>query len=272
VLEAVGDDPVCIDGWEPGQLPPEGPQPDGGDGWRYLGEVDLPRLLFSPRLAADPASWTALWLELGKGAEPLVDFDSEIAVAVEIGHSSSCPETRLDDVVVDHTLVYPLVVYTSSQHLCTLDYVPRTYFFTVARERLPAPPFQIASDPDPPGHTRVDADLSKAGTVPGPGEVTEVSVPPRRTATSFPLIVGTGYPWEFTLELACGVERLGKVNFYYWRTKTTVVPDGWIEAAAEGLVDLDLLLEEGSPPKLTLSGHGASFEYRIDHDPPAPCS
>jgi hypothetical protein len=106
--------------------------------------------------------------------------------------------------------------------------------------------------------------------VPGPGDVTEVSVNLRR-ATTYPHIVETNFRGEFTLELSCGVESLGEVNGYFWRTDTDVVPPEWAAAAHDGLVELDLLLEEGSPPLLTLSGHGASLEYRIDEGPPPEC-
>jgi len=270
VIDAVGDDPVCIEGWDPGSWPPEGPQPEGGDGWRYLGEVDFSGFLPSPRLAADAASWTILWQELGEGSEPPVDFDVEIAVAAEIGHSSSCPETRLDDVVAQGKLVYPEVVHTTRSRICTADYVPRTYFFTVARDRLPDPPFQVAANPNRSQRTRVDADLSTPGSVPGPSDVTEVSVTLRR-ATTYPHIVETSFPGEFTLELSCGVEWLGEVNGYFWRTDTDVLPPEWVQAAHDGLVELDLLLEEGSPPLLTLSGYGASLEYRIDEGPAPGC-
>lgn len=272
VLEVAGDDPVCINGWEPGFWPPEGPQPDGGDGWRYLGEVDASMGFdATPRLAANAATWAALWLEFGQGTEPPVDFEVEIAVALEIGHSSSCPETRLDGVIIEATLIYPEIVQTTRSRACTSDYNPRIYFFTVARDRLPDPPFLLVSRRESVWATQVNTDLSGPGSTPAPGDGKSVSVTPPLRVTTYPLIVEPGYPWSLVLQLSCGIERLGEVNGYSWRTNTSIIPGAWVDRAEEGLVDLDLLLEEGSPPVLTLSGHGASLEYRIDDGQPTAC-
>jgi hypothetical protein len=106
VSEVVGDAPVCLSGQDPATTPAEGPQQKGGEGWMYLGEADTMPDAEYPRIIADPAALSAMWGQLGMpGEPPVVDFESEVVFSLVIGHSGSCPRTRLDDVVVDGSLV-----------------------------------------------------------------------------------------------------------------------------------------------------------------------
>jgi len=99
--EAVGKGPVCLDGLDPATNPEPGPQPEGGDGWTYLAAVDS-MVRDRPSVVADAGSLLELWEQLyAVGRPPLVDFDSGIVVGFSVLHSSACPETRFDDVVVE---------------------------------------------------------------------------------------------------------------------------------------------------------------------------
>ena len=43
-----------------------------------------------------------MWGQLGiPGEPPGVDFEKQVVLSLVIGHSGSCPRTRLDDVVFD---------------------------------------------------------------------------------------------------------------------------------------------------------------------------
>ena len=144
VSEVVGDAPVCLSGHDPATTPAEGPQPEGGDGWSYLGEADaMPDSEF-PRILADRAALNAMWGRLGlAGDPPVVDFEEHVVFSLVIGHSGSCPRTRLDDVIVDGSLVYLVVPTITDEMGCTDDWVPRTYLVGMERDLLPAPPFQL---------------------------------------------------------------------------------------------------------------------------------
>lgn len=158
-----------------------------GPGWAYVAEFD--RLVgSSPRVIADTGALADLWLELGGVAEPPpVSFDTDIVLAIEVGHSGSCPETRLDAIETQGSLVFTTIVHTSRERACTSDYIPRTYLVTVARNTLPAPPFQVTSGADVLQRTNITADLWVASTdcrssQTGPSPRTSRTVPGIRCA------------------------------------------------------------------------------------------
>jgi len=168
-------EPLCVSGLEPG--PPPGPQPQEGDGWRLLADEGT-GVLLGVGLAADAAGLADLLTEIGLGALDLeVDFDKYVVVSFGAVYSSSCPDIRLDDVVVDGAVVYPEIVVVTPSNYCTLDAIPHTYVVALERARLPSGPFVIQTEVEMPSYAkpkqrlRVDADLSKPGSVPDPAAI-----------------------------------------------------------------------------------------------------
>jgi hypothetical protein len=176
---------LCVSGVDPTSLPSEGPQPQTGEGWRLLVD-ELAGEPYRTGIAADEDGLTRLWQDVGLTSDlPAVDLEHEIVIWFGAVYGSSCPDLRLDDVVVDHdrALVHAEIVDVSRQVACTDDANPRAFVVAVERSRLPSGPFAIqlgAGDP-PPGapeeRTVVDVDLTPPGT-------SLAADPPRLTASA----------------------------------------------------------------------------------------
>lgn len=265
VSEVVGGAPVCLSGQDPATTPAEGPQPEGGDGWAYLGESDTMADTEYPRILADPAALSAMWDQLGiTGEPPVVDYEKQVVFSLVIGHSSSCPDTRLDDVVVDGRLVYAVIPSLTDEIACTADWVPRTYLVAVDRDRLPAPPFQLSASPES-WVTRVEVatDLRVPGSVPAHDEVSPAEVVPVREVTPMPYMVEPDFPSPpLTIDPACGIDYLGQINHVHWhRAEGSGMPEEWKAATIDGLLDLELMMTPGPEPTLTASGGGVEVLY-----------
>lgn len=263
VEEIVGDDPACLEGMDPATTPEPGPQRQGGDGWVYLAVVDS-MVRDRPTVVADAASLSQLWEELGAdGPPPTVDFDVHIVVGFSVLYSGSCPETRFDDVVVEGDLVHPAISHISTEPACTDDGNPRTYLIGIERELLPPPPFRISYEKGTMLEVHVTADLRQPGSVPAPGEVVDVAAEPPRTATPTPILIETGFPWQLTIDVSCGIDYLGVINWVGWHIAEDAegLPAEWEGATVDGLLDLELLMTEGPEPTLTATagGHDVLF-------------
>jgi hypothetical protein len=119
---------------------------DSGPGWRLLARETLPspERAYVVHAATDLAEYRELWSEIGfAGPRPEVDLDHEIVVSFAHGIGSSCPEMRLDDVVIDGSDVYsvasdPIVDAHGSPRLCTADLAGAvTFVVAVERDALP---------------------------------------------------------------------------------------------------------------------------------------
>ena len=78
----------------------EGPQPEGGDGWRLLGD-ELVGEVYRTGIATTDEQYRELWRQVGMTSpRPPVDFATEVVVWFGAVYGSTCP-IRLDDVVVD---------------------------------------------------------------------------------------------------------------------------------------------------------------------------
>lgn len=170
---------LCVSGMDPALKPPEGPQPQSGEGWRLVADQDLTGEAFRTGIAYDDVSYGALWKEAGlAGSMPEVDFTSEVVIWFGAAHGSSCPRLRLDDVVVEPTrpLVHGTITVLDAG-VCTADALPHAYLVALDRRQLPPGPFAIqlgAEDPPegvPEERTVVDADLSAPGSTTDPGHV-----------------------------------------------------------------------------------------------------
>jgi hypothetical protein len=118
-----------------------------GEGWRLLAAGRTPGHAYAVRVATDEPSWAELWDELALEQErPAVDFDAEVVAMFGHGIGSSCPEVRLDDVVIDAatSVVYSITSDPLGPRACTADLVGAAVFVVaVSRDAVPASPFIV---------------------------------------------------------------------------------------------------------------------------------
>lgn len=270
IEDAVGSDPVCIDGIDPSMMPDRGPQQASGEGWLFLGVVD-DYVGEVPVAISDQESLKALWDSLSLAGEaPVVDFESHVAVAFPLGYSGSCPDTRFDGFVVEGDRVMPLIAHITVAQGCTDDYNPRTYVVAVERDVFPSPPFHLVEWEHSSRALRVDVDLRVPGQAVGDG-VAEVDIDRPRRATEMPLVIETGFPWTITIDAECDPSYLGEINGVGWHAELGSLPSEWADSEVDGLIDLELLLAEGPNPSLTASAGGVQVVYEPGDNPQPGC-
>jgi len=148
VHDVFGDDidAVCVTGADPATVPPDGPQPTSGDGWRLLADQTQRGEPYTVHVALDATEYEWLWTSLAlDGERPPVDFDSQIVIQFGAVYSGSCPEIRLDAVRIDEddAVVTADIVSLGGARACTADANPRAYLVAVDKSRLPATPFTV---------------------------------------------------------------------------------------------------------------------------------
>jgi hypothetical protein len=153
VRQVFGDDldAVCVTGADPATVPPDGPQPTSGVGWRLLADQTQRGEAYSVNVAVTTEEYESLWASLAlDGDRPAVDFATEIVIQFGAVYSGSCPEIRLDGVNFDHdrSLVTAAVVQLGGNRSCTADANSRAYVVAVETSRLPALPFVVSLQPD----------------------------------------------------------------------------------------------------------------------------
>ena len=265
------DERICVEGLEPEDVVASGPQPQGGDGWRLLYEQDEIGDSYRAGIAWDQASLATLLVDIpGLGDVDLdldldVDFENEVVIWFGAVHGSSCPNIRLDDVVVDGGSIHAVIVNTDNALACTSDAIPHTYLVGVQRSRLPAPPFYLTLDDQGYGdRLRIDADLREPGSVATAGEVTSDPVVPEPEGSG--VIIEAGFPWPYTVDLTCGFEAIGEINSFHWATNEPI-PDVWLETSAEAeSVVVEVLLNEGPEPSLEITFAGETLAYQPTHE------
>ncbi len=284
VEEHFAGERVCIEGADPADVPAEGPQPQQGDGWRLLADQQGVGQPYRTGIATDRASYQALWTQIGlRGEPPLVDFESEVVVWFGAVFGSSCPDLRLDDVVVDleRALVHAEIVLVGVPMACTADANPHAYLVAVERAMLPSGPFAIqlgAQDPPsgvPEERTMVDVDLSRPGAVAGPADVHPDPALPEPFVLESGSFIEPGFPQPYRLFVHCGIEWLGSFNDVAWRTD---VPDGvldfvppeWQAAVdADQAIGLSIIMRTDPEPVIAASANGHTVIYRpTTQDPP----
>jgi hypothetical protein len=135
---AVGTDGVCVEGTEPADVIPEGPQPERGEGWRLLADEPGAGVPYDTGFAGTAEELAALWNEIGLAGEPpSIDFVEEVVVWFGPAVSGSCSDIRLDDVVLDGAELRPEIVLPGGSRGCTDDANPHAYVVTYERARLP---------------------------------------------------------------------------------------------------------------------------------------
>lgn len=261
VEDAFAGEPVCIEGRDPSQEVPAGPQPSEGDGWRLLVDQDEVGEIYRTGIAWDQASLDALMATITglQVDSPSVDFEHEVVIWFGAVHGSSCPDLRLDSVVVSGNVIHADIVETSNQMACTDDAIPHTYLVAFDRDRLPGPPFHIQLGPETPPagvpeeRTVVNADLREPGSTASPDQVGfDPNLPGPQVIRSGEFIE-PGFPISYEIDLSCGWEWLGEINSYAWRA-AVAVPDAWVEAT-EGaeVATVEVTLNEGPEPSVEVT-------------------
>ena len=280
--------PICVDGRDPSTLPSPGPQPQGGDGWRLLGAERGVGLTYRTGIATDARSLARLWRQSGlPGEPPEVDFEREVAVWFAHVYGSSCPNQRLDDVVVDvaRALLYPLIVDPDAPLFCTDDANPYAFVVAVDRAELPAGPFVIQLDADDPPagapreRTVVDVDLSRPGAVAGPGDVHRDRAHREENVLETGGVMEPGFARPYRLR--CLVrDRLagrGQCHRLARRTWPRMRPPGSrrhgshsSRRTARSRSRSCLLVEP--EPRIEVTANGHTVSYRPSTEPPPDCS
>lgn len=265
------DAPICVEGLPPEMFVEPGPQLESGDGWQLIYEQKHAGFPYMTGLAWDEESFHALLDDIEGLAELDVDVDFENQVVIWFGavFGSSCPNIRMDDVVIDGDTIFPLIVDTDNSFACTSDANPHTYLVGLDRDRLPSPPFYIQIHPDLDfDRLLVEADLRSPGSAALPNEVGPDPNPPGPEPERSGTIIEVGYPLQYEIDLTCGWEWLGEINSYQW-VATSPIPESWL-AQTEGLsaVTVEVTLVEGSPdPFVEVVFDGQSVIYEIGKSP-----
>ncbi len=260
---------LCLDALDPSTLPVPGPQPEAGDGWRLLVDrIDVGDI-YRTGIAFDDESLSELWETIGLDDPlPLVNFNDEVVIWFGAVFGSSCPNLRLDDVVVDGGLVHALIVMPDPPVVCTDDANRRAFVVAVQRSKLPVGPFRIqlsAEDPPrgaPEERTLVDADLSQPGAVATSEQVHPDPNFPAPFAVTTGDIIEPGFPTPYEMDARCGIEWLGELNFYGWRTDESM-PPAWEDLVENGRLRMDVvmnLLGEDTVIEATAAGVTVTYQ------------
>jgi hypothetical protein len=287
VQAAFAGQPVCIEGANPADVPAPGPQQPAGDGWRLLA-TEPTGIPYRTGIAWDPASLEDLWATSGVAVPiPAVDFRTEVIIWFGAVYGSSCPDLRVDDVVVDRgrRIVYAEIVLVDSSMGCTGDANPRAYLVAVHRSKLPEPTFAIQlSAEGPPGgapeeRTIVEADLRVPGSIALPEQVhadPALLQPPPQFVTSGDTIE-TDIPNQYLFSVHCGIEWLGTFNDVTWRTVAPAGVVDWVPPAWQQVVAMDetiivtVVMLPGPDPSLTATANGHTVVYRPAQEPGPGC-
>jgi hypothetical protein len=260
---------LCLDAADPSTLPVPGPQPAAGDGWRLLFDQAGVGAFYRTGIASDPESLEQL-LELIGIDEPLpvVDFQTEVVIWFGAVYGITCPNIRLDDVAVEGPLVHAVIVLPNPPVSCTDDANPHAYVVAVDRSKLPVGPFaiQLQADDPPRGATEertiVDADLSQQGAVAAADQIgPDPNFPPPFALRSGDFLE-PGFPSPYEIAVECGIEWLGELNTYRWRTEE-VMPPAWADLVENGGLRVDVvmhLLGEDTAIEATAAGVTVTYQ------------
>ena len=111
-----------------------------GAGWRLLSDGQAGGGEgYVVRAATDATEYSEMWEALGlEGDAPEVDLTTEVAVSFGHGIGSSCPEVRLDDVVIEGGVVFSVTSDPLEPRGCTADLVGAAVFIVaIARDAVP---------------------------------------------------------------------------------------------------------------------------------------
>lgn len=273
-------EPVCLEGIDPELVPEPGPQPEAGDDWRLLADEKTGQP-YRTMIATDQADLETLWREAGiTSPVPDVDFEREIVIWFGAVYGSSCPNLRMDDVVIEDGVVYPEIVNLDAAMACTDDANPHAYVVAVERSAFPSEGFvvQLQAEQPPPGVVDQQTTVRGDVTIPGSyvaGTREELPTDPGPPSVSDGGVIEPGYPWMYRLYTHCGVEWLGEINGVQWLAEDVdgsidFLPEEWRpEVDAEQYLTVEILLTEGDPPVLEATAAGHAVRYLpASEDPP----
>ena len=275
-------EPVCVDGADAADQPAPGPQPTAGDGWRLIDHREGRGKVYRTGIATDAPSYSRLWQQAGmKGDPPEVDLEDHVVLWFAEAHGSSCPDRRLDDVIVDADagLVYPLLVNPQAELACTDDIAGAWQFLVeFERSQLPSGPFMLQlgpSDP-PPGAPRertvVEIDLSLPGAVAGEGDIhfdpSIGDLPPRRSG----MVIEPFGTWDYAFDVRCGIGYLGEINGIHWVSDRTELPAAWQDSVdPDGELLVSITIETGTDAHIEASLNDERVRYDAVREPPPVC-
>lgn len=276
--ERLAGERVCLSGPLQSEVPPEGPQPQAGEGWRLLLDAEGAGSPYRTGIAWDPESLAMLWEQIGINQRlPEVDFGHEVVVWFGAVYGSGCAHIRLDDVVVVDGVLHPLIVLPGPPAGCNLDANPHAYVVAVERSKLPPGRFviQLQAEDPPRGATEertvVDADLSQPGSLASPDQVgPDPDFPPPFFHSSGDF-VEPEFPAPYRMDVSCGIEWLGELNGYAWRT-TEEQPLAWGDLIKDdGTLETSILMRTDPEPHLEVTAGGATITYRPTTQPLPSC-
>ena len=130
-------------------VPGEWASIESGEGWRLVAVIEASgNEAYTVRAATDETAWSDLWEAIGGGSEPpAVDLDAEVVASFGHGMGSSCPELRLDVVVIGDGVVFSQTSDPLSPRACTADLVAAEVFVVaLSRDALPGGGFTVQVD------------------------------------------------------------------------------------------------------------------------------
>lgn len=270
--------PLCVDGRDPATVPAPGPQPQSGDGWVLL--VDEPHggQAYRTGIAYDNESLDRLWKAVGLDSPiPEVDFQAQVVLWFGAVFGSSCPDIRLDDVIVDGSTVHALIVLPDPPVACTADANPHAFVVALERTRLPEGPFMIQLDENgpPPGapeeRTVVATDLSQPGSVASPDQIglDPNLLEPHLIESGD--IIEPGFPQPYRLYIHCGIQWLGKFNDVNWHTDE-IMPAAWDPlVTGSETIDLTVTLYVDPEARVEAEANDVTITYSPTSDPIPGC-
>jgi hypothetical protein len=285
VEEAFAGERVCLEGIDPADAPAQGPQQQAGDGWRLVADQDEVGSPYRTGIGFDEESYERLWAEARlRGERPAVDFEWEVVIWFGAVHGSSCPNLRLDGVMVDleSSIIHADIVNLDMAMVCTADAIGHAYVVALERAKLPVGAFaiQLNADGPPPGapeeRTLVDVDLSKPGSVAEAGQVHGDPNLPEPFFLEPGDFLEPGFPMPYRQSVHCGVEWLGPLNEFSWRTEVAAgsvdyIPSEWRSSVGDGSIELEVLLSIDPEPSITATANDHAVVYRATADQPPGC-
>lgn len=270
--------PLCVDGRDPATVPAPGPQLQSADGWRLLVDKPFVGQPYRTGIAFDDESLTGLWKTIGLDSPiPEVDFQTDVVIWFGAVFGSSCPDIRLDDVIVAGSTVHAVIVLPEPPAACTADANPHAFVVALERARLPKGPFNLQLDEDgpplgaPEERTIVDVDLSLPGSVANPDQTGPDPNLPEPHVIESGGFIEPGFPQPYRLYVHCGIQWLGELNGVNWHT-TEDMPAEWgsLVSGAE-TIDLTVTLHAAPQAMVEAEANGFTIKYSPTNEPIPGC-
>ncbi len=266
---------LCVKGTDPEDVVPDGPQTDGGDGWRLLDTTGGGLPGTGTQIATSEQQYVALWDALGIARESaMVDFQTEVAIWFGVGHGGC--GIRLDDVVIntEQSKIHAATSIPGNPEACTDELVVTSYLVAIPRNRLPEPPFVIHVDPaGPPAglpdeFTAVSEDLRPAGAETVSED--EPATPPDNGVVEAGVVIVEDVATILKFHLSCSVDIIGPINSTLWRApeqkEGATPPPPWLEDANDGFAEAELLLTSNEP-SLSITINETTIRYEPIDNP-----